>query len=70
MKITIKAADGSKLNYDNVVKFEMLDIVDSYIRVYYYDNASENAHIRKEFVKYNNVTDIEVNELCCTETIM
>ena len=69
MKIKIKAANGEEIKYNNVVKIEMVDIFDSYIRIYYFNDSSTKAKIKQEFVKYRDITDIEVEELCYTKTI-
>lgn len=69
MKIKIKAANGEEIKYNNVVKIEMVDIFDSYIRIYYFNDSSNKAKIKQEFVKYRDITDIEVEELCYTKTI-
>lgn len=68
MKIKVKAASGEEIKYNNVVKIEMVDIFDSYIRIYYYNDSSTEAKIKKDYVKYKDITDIEVEELCCTKT--
>ena len=68
MKIKVKAANGEEIKYNNVVKIEMVDIFDSYIRIYYYNDSSTKAKIKKDYVKYKDITDIEVEELCCTKT--
>lgn len=67
MKITISTSDGLQIKYDEVVKLEMSDIGDSHIRVYYFEK--DEPQIRKDYVKFKNVTDIKVDEVFCAEFI-
>ena len=65
MKIKINTSDGSIINFDNVVRCDLSDNLVPYIRVFYMDENNEQK-VRKCQVRYNNITEIEVNELCTT----